>query len=157
MLHPFPKMSHIITKSCQREGTGDQNASQKLTLGSSGSHFSSKFAKVVPSKMHGMHSVSETFSLFFLPFADCMRKKTILTSWSELFSAWVVPSRGKFVHWGTQGSPKTPKAAQSDAPGLPKCIKKTTLGLCGEPRDPVRSQEHPQSIKKHENDPKIEI
>ena len=84
-------------------------------------------------------------------------KKIILTSWSQLFSAWVVPRRGRFVNWGTQCSPKTPKAAQSDSPGHQKCIQKATLGLYGVPRVPIRSQQHPQSRNKQQNDTEIEI
>jgi hypothetical protein len=84
-------------------------------------------------------------------------KKTILASWSQLFSAWVVPRRGKFVHWGTQGSPKTPKAAQSDSPGHQKCIQKATLGLYGVPRVPPEVSGALPRRENHKNDIKIQI
>ena len=149
MLHPSPKMSHIIFKSCQRRRTGDQNASQKLTLGSSGSHFSCKICKSCPFQNAWYAQCFRDISqVVAAPFADCMRKENILTSWSQLFSAWVVPREGKFVNWGTQSSPKTPKAAHSDAPRNPKLSQKATLGLHGVPRVPPEVSGAPSLKKK---------
>ena len=71
---------------------------------------------------------------------------------STFFCLGDARERKKSVHWVTQASPKTPKAAQSDAPGLPKCIQKATLGLYGVPRVPPEvSGAHP-SRKSHKND-----
>ena len=120
--------------------------------------FPAKFAKVVPCKMHGMHSVFETFSrLWQLPLPTACEQKNILTSWSQLFSAWVVPGSEKYIHWGTKGSPKTPKAVQSDSPGHQKCIQKATLGLYGVPRVPPEVSGALPRRANHKNDIKIQI
>ena len=124
------QMRHIIPK-CIPE----------LTFGRPEGHF---FLKILESgllqKAWYTHGFRDILDVVVAPFANCMHKKCIFTFCSQRFSAWVVPGSEKYIHWDTKGSPKTPKAAQSDSPGHQKCIQKATLGLYGVPRVPPREE-----------------
>ena len=141
------QMRHIIPK-CTPE----------LTFGRPEGHFLLKILESgLLQKAWYTHGFRDILDFVVAPCANCMRKKCIFALCSQFVSAWVVPGSEKYIHWGTKGSPKTPKAAQSDSPGHQKCNRKATLGLYRVPRAPIRSQEHPQDRKKHQNDTKIEI
>jgi hypothetical protein len=73
-------------------GTEYQNASPKLALGSSGAHFSYKICESGPfQNAWYAQCFRDIWQVVAAPFADCMRKKRVLTSWSQLFPAWVLP------------------------------------------------------------------